>query len=187
MTRPKVLGLDLSLTAPGLACDGWAETLTVPHRVGPHRKRKDPREEAHARVEFVHYRIQWIRMSLADYLAGVSLVVMEGLAFDSHDTDRQNAGLSWQVRHDLWRRGIPYAVVPPTSLKQFVTGSGAADKALMVELVSDWFSWFDGDDNAADAVGLMAMGMAHLGCPLGVQQPHQDTAMSRVHWPEVVA
>lgn len=184
---PKVIGLDLSLTAPGVAGNGWAETLTSPVRPGTEwRKRKNPAEEARVRTGYRHHRIQWIRESLHPYLTGARLVVMEGLSFDSHDTDRQNAGLSWLVRHDLWRRGIPYALVPPSCLKQFVTGNGSADKALMVEMVADWFDWFDGDDNAADATGLWAMGATHLGARLGPLLPTQESALATVDWPEVV-
>jgi len=186
---PRVLGLDLSLTAPGVAGNGWADTLTPPTRVGVWRRRRNPDEEAAARVAFDHHRVDWILHTLTDlYLTPrPALAVVEGLAFDSHDTDRKNAGLSWMVRHLLWRLDIPYALVPPTVVKQYITGSGAADKGRMVSAVAGLFDWFDGDDNAADATGLMAMGMARLGCPVTPEPPYRAGALAKVPWPEVVA
>jgi hypothetical protein len=182
---PRVIGLDLSLTGTGIAGDGWADTLSPPPRRAAHRDKKDKVRDQQLRTAYNHERIAWIRGALVDrYLHGVQLVVMEGLAFDAHDTDRQNAGLSWMVRHLLWGKGIPYALVPPATLKQFVTGTGAAGKDLMRELVADWFPWFAGDDNAADATGLMAMGHAHMGAPFSPVLDLQRVALSNVVWPE---
>lgn len=184
---PRVIGLDLSLTGTGVAGLGWADTLTPPARGARHRDRKDKDRDQQLRTEYNHQRLDWIRSQLVDrYLnADVELAVIEGLAFDAHDTDRQNAGLSWMVRHLLWGRNIPYALVPPATLKQFVTGNGSADKPRMKSTIGDWFGWFNGDDNAADATGLMAMGRAHLGVPFSPLGDVQRVALGKVVWPEV--
>ena len=182
----KVLGIDPSLTSTGLAGRGWTATIKPAHRSRVHRDRDDDSNDARLRTAYNHQRITTITSQLDDYLTGVDLVVMEGLAYDAHDTDRQLAGLSWILRDRLFRRAIPYALVPPSTLKQFVTGNGAAGKDLMWSLVTDWFDWFDGDTHdEADAAGLMAMGHAHLGAPLGPLMEHQVTALGKVVWPEL--
>jgi Holliday junction resolvasome RuvABC endonuclease subunit len=170
-----VLGLDLSLTGCGVAGDGWADTITFP----PRKRRED-------RTDYSHRRLAHIKTSLRDFLTGVQFVAMEGLSYDSYDTNRQSAGLAWIVRHDLlWARGIPYALVPPANLKQYVTGSGAADKTQMVAAIQGWFPWFDGDDNAADAAGLHAMACDWLGQPAVEVPPKQRKALDGCEWPEL--
>jgi len=186
MPAPKVLGLDLSLTCTGVAGNGWTDTIEPVKRGAAHRDRKNKTRDAQLRTAYNHERLSAIHRTLRTLLPA-DLVVMEGLAFDAHDTDRQQAGLSWNVRHFLWSHDVPYAVVPPSTLKQFVTGTGAADKALMSELIADWFPWFDGGHDEADAAGLMAMGYAHLGLPLGPMLDHQRTALDAVTWPEMPA
>jgi Holliday junction resolvasome RuvABC endonuclease subunit len=180
----KVLGIDLSLTSTGLAGPGWTATIEPANRTRIHRERDDKTNDARLRTAYNHQRLTAITSQLDDYLTGVDLVVMEGLAYDAHDTDRQLAGLSWIIRDRLWRRAIPYALVPPSTLKQFVTSNGAANKVLMRDLIDDWFDWFRGGFDEADAAGLMAMGYAHLGAPLGPLGEHQVTALGKVTWPE---
>lgn len=54
-------------------------------------------------------------------------------------------------------------VVPPTSLKKFVTGVSGAEKDLMVSTVKSKWGLESDDDNIADAVGLAQMARsAHL-------------------------
>lgn len=48
-------------------------------------------------------------------------------------------------------------VVPPTSLKKFVTGMSGAEKELMVSTVKSRWGLESDDDNIADAVGLAQM------------------------------
>ncbi|SRR6266498_755952 len=176
----RVLGLDLSLTAAGVAGIGWAETLKYPVRA-----------PTPMTADYRHRRIAWLRVSLADrWLAGTQLAVLEGLAYDAHDTDRQNAGLSWIIRQTLWQNGVPYALVPPSCLKQYATGKGAgpaADKASVTAAVRSYWPKFDGDDNAADAAVLAAMGAHHLGWPLWPVPKTQAAVLANITWPEVPA
>jgi Holliday junction resolvasome RuvABC endonuclease subunit len=173
-TGPKVIGLDLSLSGTGIAGNGWADTITFPAR----KKRDD-------RTDYAHRRLHHIRTSLFDYLDHTDFAVLEGLSYDSYDTNRQNAGLSWIVRHDLWRRRIPYALVPPSNLKQYATGSGGADKGQVTSAVRAWFPGFDGDDNAADATVLYVMGRDWLGIPAVTMPDMQRAAMAGCDWPEL--
>jgi hypothetical protein len=190
MTGARVLGVDLSLTGTGLAGNGWADTVVPP---GPPKRNAAWRklstdEQRWALTEYRHVRLAHVLGAIRDrYLTTApDLVVLEGLSYDSFDTDRQLAGLSWQVRHSLWRLGIPYATVPPSCLKQFATGNGAAAKADVVRAAKARFGWFDGDDNAADATWLMAVGHAALGEPLyGLLSDVQQRAMAKCGWPDL--
>ncbi|MCG5460827.1 hypothetical protein MED01_004253 [Micromonospora sp. MED01] len=185
MTAPKVLGLDLSLTCTGVAGNGWTDTIEPVKRRADFRDRKDPIRDAQLRTAYNHGRLNAIRERLADFVFGADLIVIEGIAYAAKDTERQIAGLNWMARQWLWNWGFPYAVVPPYTLKHFVTGIGDADKDLVTKFIADWFPWFDGGHDEADAAGLMAMGYAHLGMPLGPMLDHQVTALSKAQWPDV--
>ncbi|WP_051723713.1 hypothetical protein [Micromonospora chokoriensis] len=187
MTAPKVLGLDLSLTCTGVAGNGWTDTIEPVKRGAAFRDRKDKTRDRQLRDAYRHHRLRTIRQPMSAYLGCADLVVMEGLAFDAHDTDRQQAGLSWMVRDSLWHWEVPYAVVSPSVLKQFVTGDAFASKDDVKATIADWFAWFDGGHDEADAAGLMAMGYAHLGMPLGPLLEHQVTALGKAAWPEMPA
>lgn len=186
----RVLGVDLSLTGTGLAGEGWADTVIPPAPPKPNAafRKLSKIEKRWAMVDYRHRRLAHVLGEIRDrYITTApDLVVLEGLSYDSFDTDRQLAGLAWSVRHSLWRLGIAYATVPPSCLKQFATGSGAASKPSIMAVVAEWFPWFDGDDNAADATVLMAMGHAALGNPLsGPLSDVQASAVDKSQWPDL--
>lgn len=174
MSVPKVRGLDLSLTGTGVAGNGWAFTVTFPLR----KKGEDKRDYEHRRIEHVGELV-------LPHCAGCDLVVIEGLPFGGFDTDRQNAGLSWMIRHSLWGMGVPYALLSPSALKLYITGSGARDpnKSRMMAAVRGWFEWFHGDDNAADAAGLWAAGRDWAGAPAIDVPASYRQALIKGKWP----
>lgn len=192
MSTPQVIGIDPSLSCTGIAGNGWCDTIPTRDR---RRGKKNPEDP----VEFMHARMKHLRQTIAEFLTdGADLAVIEGFAMSpGMDIDRQLAWLNWTVRDMLWRRGIPYAVVSPTGLKRYVLGKGnrtvkqvAADvevgrsaKHPVVEAVRAWFPWFDGDDNAADAVALWCMGMDWLGRPPVEVSGHARGALAAVRWP----
>ncbi len=187
---PKVLGIDPSLTCCGLAGDGW--TATIPTRA------KRARE---SRTDFVHARMRLILDRIRDFLDGVDLAVIEGLAMSpTMDKARTLAWLNWQVRDLCWSRGVPYAVVSPSGLKLYAVGkgrrttaqvetdtaAGVSVKDPVLETVRGWFDWFDGDSSdAADAAVLYAMGRDWLGSPVVSVPAAQRAALDGVAWPEM--
>lgn len=195
----KVLGLDLSISCTGVAGtltgtggSGWAGIIPTT----PYRKRKtgEPIQEERNRVAQLHVRISHIAATLKDcYLQGVDLVVMEGLAFDSNDTGRQSAGLAWIVRHQLASLGIPYALVPPTTLKRYATGSGGATKGEIIATVTRWIPGILDDvpvglrDNAADATVLALMGQHYLDQHVTISSDLRIAALGKCYWPELPA
>lgn len=63
--------------------------------------------------------------------------------------------------------GVPFIVVPPTTLKKWTTGSGTADKiAMAVSTFAEWGLKFD-DDNQCDAFNLATLAAAYDGQPAG--------------------
>jgi crossover junction endodeoxyribonuclease RuvC len=89
--------------------------------------------------------------ALAD-VHGVDLVIIEGYSF---------AGKFNRMR--LYKEGLPFVEVPPTSLKKFVTGKGNVKKDLMLLSVYKRWGYDTEDDNEADAYGLAQFGRALLG------------------------
>jgi Holliday junction resolvasome RuvABC endonuclease subunit len=164
------IGLDLSICCTGIAGNGWTDTIAPSKKLA------------------IHERIDHIVSTLFDrFLAGVDLVALEGISMASHDTNRQIAGLNWIVRHELWKRGVPFASVPPSTLKQFVTGKGNASKADVVREVTRRFTWFEGGEDEADAVGLAALAAERLGAPFAfVPKAQRDAAMAKVVWPDLL-
>lgn len=167
-----VIGLDLSLTSTGVAGvrghDVWTDRIRTKELRG-------------------HERLAYLMDEVGCFVRGAHLVVIEGLAFDAHDTNRGNAGLSWLVRHGLWRRGIAYALVPPSNRCQYATGKGRADKSVVVAAVQRTYGLavVQAHDEA-DALVLAAMGARHLGHPIDdLPATHLD-AMAGATWPESV-
>jgi len=92
------------------------------------------------------------------------LAVIEGLAFMSRNTTSliQLAGLNYMIRHQMYKIGIPFLIVPPTSLKKFITGKGNAPKEFMLMEVYKRFNEEFRDNNTCDAYCLAKIGEAML-------------------------
>lgn len=169
-STPKVLGLDLSLSGTGVAGDGWADTIKPP-----------------AKLRGVE-RMAHIRGILLDrYVAGVDLVVVEGPSYGNQGTGRQaghheRAGLWWIMRYALHLRDIPVAVVAPASLKLYAAGKGNAGKDDVLREATRRFDWFAGDNNAADALWLAAVGADWLGSPMVAMPAVNRKALAKCDW-----
>ncbi len=187
---PKCLGIDPSTTCTGLAGSGWTDTIKTKAR----RRHQTTRDHQHGRTKH-------IIATLADYLSGVELAVIEGPATGpGMDMDRQLAHLNWEIRDLLWSRDVPYAVVNPGALKVYVLGvrnrnasqiaednaAGRKAKDRIGEVVRDWFPWLDADatDDEVDAAALWAMGRDWLGAPVVEVGPVQRRAFAKVAWPD---
>lgn len=161
--------MDLSLTSLGYAhTDG--ETFSA-IAIKPGKVRE------HERLQLLVERIL-VPCDAAD------LVVVEGPAYGAKGSAyHQLAGLWWLVTHELWRRAIPVAVAPPSSVKRYATGKGVADKDAMMLATARRFSSFTGDNNAADALWLACLGADHLGSPLVVMPAAHRKALDGITWP----
>ncbi len=172
-----VVGVDLSLTATGIASStGWCQT------VGRKGITSLPELE----------RIPVLESLSRDILTLIkepTLVVMESAAFGAVSSSaRERAILSHLVLRSLLARAVPIALVNPMHLKIYIvgTGTGKAGKGPIINAVTRrWPDWdHGGDDNQADAVGLMAMGRDHLGEPLAPLPEQNRRALASVDWPQ---
>ena len=80
------------------------------------------------------------------------------------------AELNGIIKFWLWRRGIPYVLVAPTTLKKFIMGKGKGEKSLIVREVFKAYGVDAATDDEADACVL-----AHIGqCLIGWEAPRNE-------------
>lgn len=164
----RVLGLDLSMTATGIAFPN-GNTSTV----ATNAKHRDA-------------RLVVIRDAVTLALTGVDLVVMEeappGLKGPAIKAIHMVQGA---VRVALLDMGVPYAVVNPSTLKAYATGRKGADKTAMALAAFKRGVQEFPDDNQCDAWWLRLMGLDHFGLtPIAMPQA-QRAFLDSVAWPTV--
>ena len=172
----RLIGLDLSLTGPGIAMIDDGRVVTIAVKV-PAKLRDVP-------------RLDWILDAVKTWADEGCLAVLEGPSYGSQAGQaghHERAGLWWITYRMLAHRDIPTAVVPPSNLKGYATGKGNADKTAMCMAAVRRFEPLGvavpDDDNAVDALWLAAMGAAALGTPV-VDLPQKQTEhVGRVPWP----
>lgn len=167
----KVVGLDLSLTATGVAADG-ATGWSVRTIASVHKGER---------------RLVVIRDEVLEASHGADLVVIEGYSYGSKYGAHQAGELGGVVRVALFEAAIPFAVVAPLTLKRYATGRGGGGKeAVLVQAVKRTNMEFRSNDEA-DAFWLYAMGREHLGRPLLAMPAPNRAALAKVPWPDLEA
>lgn len=168
-TRIRVLGLDLSITATGIAYpDGTAETIRTKAADGD-------------------LRLLQIRGYLRKAIdLGVDIAVIEDLPTHAH-----GAGITGMVhgavRAVLMGASIPYALVTPATLKAYATGKGNADKTAMALAAYKRAGAEFADDNQCDAAWLRWAGLDHYGAAEFEVPAAQRTRLDAVAWPGMKA
>lgn len=146
-----VVGIDQSYTGFGFSVHGTAIKKAFP------MSKYTTSEERLFDIE------NWLQKQLEGINDFIDLVVMEGYA-NAAKFGREAAGeLGWAVKRTVFlvTEDIPL-VVPPTSLKKFVTGKGNAKKnEMLLWVYKHWGESFS-DDNQADAFALEKFGEAYL-------------------------
>ncbi|MFH9403308.1 hypothetical protein ACH4JS_26685 [Streptomyces sp. NPDC017638] len=182
---PRVIGLDVAMGITGIAGEGWTDYIK-------------------AKGQSQHSRFEQQLTGIADHIRNADFVVIEGPAFSKNNQGADAlSAMRWMVRHDLWKRRIPYAVVRPddriryavgtTQPKDPETGSrlkGEPLKAVVREAVAETYGILtEGPSkyDEADAYVLMAMGLHWLGWPLAVVPDDRRRALDSVRWPERAA
>lgn len=163
----KITAFDLSLTSTGYACN-----QALPEGFPGVIQSLQPVQYGRLFPEGQGYgmrRIDWIRDRVLTLANESALVVIEDLANQSRDGKAlERAGLSYIIRYGLYKREIPFVMVPPISLKKFVVGFGGSKKnpVLKEHVMLNLFKRFGYDieqNDAADAVGLIHIGLALKG------------------------
>ncbi|MEU0207402.1 hypothetical protein [Streptomyces canus] len=169
--RPLVIGGDLSLRCTGIGSAEWTDYI---------------KPKAALRG---HPRLAYLMQEIGSFFKSADLVVLEGASFGhaGQGGHEELAGLRIMVQHWLWRREIPYAIVPPSSLKLFFAGYGKASKAQMRAAAEQVFGrTFEGPgaNDECDGFALAAIGCEWLGFPLADVPEVQRKALAGVQWPE---
>lgn len=163
---PRVTGLDLSLTATGVATSN-GDLFTI-----------------HTRTHG-DARLPEIRDALTDHIAAAVWVVIEDLPTHAH-----GAGITGMVhgaiRLACYDHATTYVLVPPATLKKYATGRGNATKADMRMALYQRAGVDVRDDNQVDAWWLRAAGLDHFGHPVVDLPKTHRAALDAVTWPEAV-
>lgn len=89
--------------------------------------------------------IHWILKSKPD------LVAIEGYSYRSVGRWFELGEIGGVLKTEFMIQGIPTIVIPPSSLKQFMTGNGRASKEKMIEAVQNHLGVLTFNDDLADA------------------------------------
>jgi Holliday junction resolvasome RuvABC endonuclease subunit len=149
---PRVVGVDLSLRATGIAdIDGDAHVFKPTHD-GATNAGMD--------------RLCEIRDHVVEATFAATLVVIEALAFDAHDTNRWAAQLAGIVRARLFDEAIPFVLCPPNTLKKYATGNGQAAKDQVTNAAQKRLGYEGYNNDEADALWLREIGLELCGDPV---------------------
>lgn len=159
----RVVGMDLSLRSAGFS-DGCASFVEQPPTTDVIERRLDDIVER--AVGFTCGTFGWAQTA--------SLVVIEDSAFSRKGPGHEElAALRLMVRTALWKLGVPFTTLAPSSLKLWATGDGRAEKSMVVDAMNRRFGLSvnhvklkDGRTDMADAYALAAYGYEKTGHPL---------------------
>lgn len=202
MSRPPVVGGDLSLTASALA---WPDgTVLVHGRGGLTSVRTPLQERGQAMMGLVWdlgslIAVQRLGGAL-DVLDGgpewPALMLVEDFPPGNTRIDPERGYVWWALVNLLNRHGVPVLAVPPSNLKQYACGLGNANKREVWAGVAEHLPQFEihktgkngrvltsPDFDKADAVTLVAMGMDLLGEPLVELPPKHRKALDALELP----
>jgi Holliday junction resolvasome RuvABC endonuclease subunit len=159
-----VSGLDLSITAPGVA-HTVVEGEVCTHLIKP-REKGD-------------LRLTEISSQIVNYVTGSNIVLIEGYLNKS-----MSAGITGMVhgavRAALIEQGLRYATLPPSSLKKYATGRGGASKTDMAVAAFKRGGVEFTNDNECDAWWLWVAAMEYAGQPVFDLPKIQREALSKI-------
>lgn len=167
-SAPVVAGLDLSLTATGVAIFELDEptALTV--------KSKGANADT---LGMRNVRLSALAANIVTYVERADYVAVESPAYNqTGGSHHDRSGLWWLVVSKLVDRGIHVYEVTPTQVKKYATGRGNASKTEVITAVVKRYPQFSiANDNEADAVILAAFLRRALGHPVEESMPQVNT------------
>lgn len=177
MHSPRLVALDLSLTATGIA---WT------HNAGEEPigvRTVKPRIVGHERLDYLLAEIR------ACWMGATDLVVIEGLPLyaGKGNTTVLLAELHGLVKHRLWEAGVPYVIVAPQARAKYATGKGNAGKDEVMLAVARRYANLVSiiNNNEADALALLAMAADWYGFAYVDVPALNRTSLSKVDWPQL--
>ena len=142
----KIVGLDLSLTATGIATPEGPEVLRYRMPVPA-----NDYDRAH--------RLKHLGVMIDRRTRDADVVIIES-PFNSKYSSWQLGELFGVVKVVLLKRGVPFQMIAPATLKKFGTGRGNADKNMMLAAAIRDLDYQGSDHNEADALFLRLLGSA---------------------------
>lgn len=184
MSALRIVGLDLSLTATGIAVthDQVGEPRLACRTVSPRRRPSDNIID-HVRL---HETFQAVAAALA---CKPDLVVVEWLpaVTGTGGAPLRLAELHGALKHFMWAKGHRYVDVNPSHVKTYATGKGNAKKDLVrAEITARYGGLLHiGTTDEADATALLALALDAYGQPLAEVPPTNRAAVGKVTWPQL--
>jgi crossover junction endodeoxyribonuclease RuvC len=133
-----------------------------------------------SRLNFHH---DWVE----DILAKVApdLVVIEGYAMGVRGKSNNiyNMGeVGGIIRLLAYKSGAAILLVPPKTLKKFVTGNGNSDKDAMMQQVKETWGNHVNNDDEADAIGLLHLGTCYVDRKARRNYKHYSSVVDKVKY-----
>jgi len=105
-----------------------------------------------------------LAQQVLDSVTPADFVCIEGFSYGSKGAGVSTQyGIGWMIRAELYKRGIHYIEVPPSSLKKFATGKGNCKKDAMVLPIFKKWQFESDSDNIRDAYVLAKVAEALQG------------------------
>lgn len=193
-----VIGLDMSITSPGLAFINDGQIVWVANMKTTGKKMRSLKYPMGATTAQRHVRLKRVLSFVAKEVNvfgadNFDLAVIEGPAMGStFGSPHDRSGLWWQVVDMLLDAGIPVTEVSPAGRAKYITGNGRAKKdGVLAHAIGRWQPNVTANragrigncDDIADAIGLADMGARHLGHPVVENMPPENlAAMDGVLW-----
>ena len=97
------------------------------------------------------------------YLSETISAFIEGYAYGANNQREALGELGGVLRISLYDDGINMVIIPPTVVKQYITGKGTADKIAMALAVMKQFGQEFPTTDQTDAFSLAVIGRAYFG------------------------
>lgn len=166
---PRILALDLSLVRTGVCRPDGATSCVTPGAL-----------RGVVRLDAIARNVQELCRQTA-----AELCVLEGYSFASQYKAAPMGELGGCVRFLLYRLGIPFVDVPPSTLKKYATGKGNSPKDAMIAAAIRRFGFPGCDNNEADAYLLWCLARHAYQHPIAGVPQLQAAAIDAVTWPRL--
>ena len=175
-----VTGIDLSLTATGLARFSLGDLGRV-RSIATATVRSSP---AGGSVEARLDRLDGIVYDVAEFVLPGSLVVIEAPAFTRSDGARhERSGLWWMVAREAKRKGCRVLECSPTARQKYAVGkagSSTTKKMVLDSMRAQFPAAQLANDNEADALVLAAIGCRLAGVPVDADTDYRVASAESV-------
>lgn len=182
-----ILGVDCSLSSAGVArLVGYPNSTPVTTQLTVDRVRSVGHSDDAWPSRSL--RITRQRNGILERCRNADVVVLEGPAFASNNRYAHEISWLWGLVYSgLQHMKIPVTVVPPKTVKKFVTDNGNADKNTGLAGARQlWPNLPIRNHDEADSVGLASIGAVHYRIPVDflILERHR-LAIAKLEWADI--